>query len=119
MREIDSCEVKTIHAGKVNACMEKMPELELINDLADIFKSIGDPTRLKIVLALSLDELCVCDIAAICNLSESATSHQLRILRHLKVVRFRREGKVVYYRLDDEHIRTLISMGLEHIREPG
>ena len=99
--------------------MEKMPGVELINDLADIFKSIGDPTRLKIVLALSLDELCVCDIAAICNLSESATSHQLRTLRHLKVVRFRREGKIVYYRLDDEHIRTLISMGLEHIKEPG
>ncbi len=92
-----------------------MPSRESIAGMAEIFKALGDPSRLKIVSALLVQEHCVCDLAAICQQSESAVSHQLRVLRSLRVVKNRREGKIIYYSLDDEHVRSLIQMSLDHI----
>jgi DNA-binding transcriptional ArsR family regulator len=97
------CDVRTIHLD--------------IEQLALTYKILGDPTRLKIVMALQNREMCVCDIAAFIGLSESAVSHQLRRLRELAIVKHRREGQILYYALDDAHIRELIQIGLTHIRE--
>ena len=83
--------------------------------LAQIFGALSDPTRLRLVSALSEGELCVCDLAAVLGMTQSAVSHQLRLLRNLNLVRFRKEGRVVYYTLDDEHVRQLFERGLEHI----
>jgi len=94
-----------------------IPETMEIQGLADMFKALGDPTRLKIVTALLAVELCVCDLSAVCGISESAISHQLRILRNLRIVQYRREGKIVYYRLDDNHVEDLVRQSLAHIFE--
>lgn len=98
--------------------IEKMlpPEEELQN-LADFFKVFGDPTRLKILNALQCSELCVQDIAQAVNMSDSAVSHQLRILKQMDLVKNRRDGKTIYYKLSDTHIATILSMGIEHIEE--
>jgi DNA-binding transcriptional ArsR family regulator len=114
---MDVCQEKIIHIDKVKIAAEKIPELQIIDSLAEIFKSLSDPTRLKIVIALSTCELCVCDIAAVCNISESAVSHHLKTLRMLRIVQFRKEGKIVYYRLDDEHVDSLIKQSIEHASE--
>lgn len=84
--------------------------------MADIFKALSDPSRLKIVLTLLNQEHCVCDIAVICNQTDSAVSHQLRILRTLKIVKNRREGKIIYYSIDDDHVTALINMSLDHVQ---
>jgi len=84
--------------------------------MVDIFKALGDPSRLKIVLALLNQEHCVCDIAVICGQTDSAISHQLRILRTMKIVKNRREGKIIYYSIDDDHVISLIHMSLDHVR---
>ncbi len=94
-----------------------MGDEEDLRRLADLFKAFADPTRVKILRALSVSELCVCDLAAIINLSQSAISHQLRLLRMARLVKFRKAGKMVYYSLDDEHVRRLIDQGLKHIGE--
>lgn len=88
---------------------------ETVFELADLFKVFGDSTRLKLLTALSSGELCVCDLAMVLGVSQSAVSHQLRTLKQARLVRYRREGKVVYYALDDEHVETIIQQGLEHI----
>nr|WP_225969041.1 metalloregulator ArsR/SmtB family transcription factor [Treponema pedis] len=95
----------------------KMPDEETMSDLSDFFKNFGDSTRIKIVSALISGELCVADIAEVLEMSVSAISHQLRILRQAKIVRARRNGKQMYYSIDDEHVAILYSLGLEHIRE--
>jgi len=89
----------------------------LVNDLADTFKALADSTRIKIIFALSEEELCVCDLANLLGLSISAVSHQLGTLRGMKLVKFRKEGKMVYYSLDDRHIENLFAEGLKHVRE--
>ncbi|RJP65291.1 MAG: ArsR family transcriptional regulator [Candidatus Abyssobacteria bacterium SURF_17] len=94
-----------------------MPDSDSIEALSEIFKVLGDPTRLRIISALSVDELCVCDIAHLLGASISATSHQLRILRHLHLVKHRKEGKMVYYSLDDACVEKLLAEGLKHIAE--
>ncbi|MDR1748526.1 MAG: metalloregulator ArsR/SmtB family transcription factor [Spirochaetaceae bacterium] len=94
-----------------------MPGEEMLYDLADLFKTIGDSTRIRIISALLKEQLCVCDIAAVLGMSVSAVSHQLRILKQAKLVRSRREGKTVYYSLDDEHVGILFDTGLVHIGE--
>jgi ArsR family transcriptional regulator len=114
---MDRCEEKAIHVEKVMQAVGSLPEPDILQGVADIFKALGDPGRVKIVLALAESELCVCDLAAVCNLSDSAVSHQLRILRNLKIVRNRREGKIMFYRLDDQHVRALLNQSLEHVRE--
>ena len=114
---MDVCQEKIIHADKVRIASDLLPKSYILGALSDIFKTLGDKTRLKIVFALSACELCVCDIAAVCNLSESAASHQLKILRMLKIVKFRKEGKIVYYSLADEHVSSIIKQSIDHVAE--
>jgi len=92
------------------------PEREILS-LAETFKTLGDPTRVKVLQALSVEELCVCDLARLLGISESATSHQLRVLRNKKLVRYRKEGKMAFYSLDDAHIDVLMKVALQHVGE--
>lgn len=113
----DKCDARVIHFDKVRTAQEgALADDELLN-LTDFFKTFADPNRLKILMALNMQEMCVCDIAAFLNISESAVSHQLRYLRNGKLVRNRREGTVLYYRLVDEHVIKTILTGLEHVRD--
>lgn len=101
----------------VEKVLEQQPDDEILYDLAELFKVFGDSTRIKILYSMFEHELCVNDIARLLNLSQSSVSHQLRILKTSKLVKFRREGKSIYYSLDDEHVRAIISMGMEHVEE--
>lgn len=111
------CEITVIHEDTVNEVKNKMPDDGLIYDMAELFKIFADSTRMKIIYALMENELCVCDIANIVKTTQSAISHQLRILKQSKLVKFRKVGKVVYYSLDDEHIYQIVTKGREHIEE--
>lgn len=113
----DICEINIIHQDKVDNLKNIMPDDELIYDLAEFFKVFADSTRMKIINALMDSELCVCDIAAIVGTTQSAISHQLRILKQSKLVKYRKDGKIVYYSLDDEHIAEIVKKGREHIEE--
>ena len=113
----DSCEVDFVDAAKVNAVRKAMKPPEAVHLLAETFKILGDPTRIKIAFALAREELCVCDIANLLGVSQSAVSHSLRTLRQMKLVRFRKVGKIAYYRLDDDHIATLLDEGFRHVEE--
>ena len=110
-------ELQIVDEEKVKKVIEKMPSDEVIFDLAEFFKVFGDSTRMKIICALLEEELCVGDIALITNSTVSAISHQLRILKQSKLVKFRKEGKTVYYSLDDDHVRQIYKKGREHIEE--
>lgn len=113
----ETCDVRVVHLDRVaRARTEAIGEKDMAR-LALTFKIMGDPTRLKIILALRGGEMCVCDIAAFLGLSESAVSHQLRRLRELSLVRSRRDGQVLYYQLDDAHVLDLVTVGLNHIKE--
>jgi len=115
--EKDGCRVRVVHLERVaKANRDAVREYEL-DRLAQAFKALGDPTRLKIVMALLGGEMCVCDLSAFLRLSESAVSHQLRRLKDLGLVRNRRDGQILYYALDDEHVTGLLSLGLDHARE--
>jgi len=114
---IERCSCEVIHEDVVNQVKEKMPQEENLYDLAELFKVFGDSTRIKILWALGESEMCVCDIAVLLNMTQSAISHQLRILKQAKLVKYRKEGKVVYYSLDDEHVRQIFDQGLVHINE--
>jgi len=113
----DRCEYRIIHRSKVDEARKKALPDEEIEEMGRLFKAMADPTRLRMLLALQGGEMCVCDLAACLQISESATSHQLRLLRQLKLVSNRRQGPVLYYRLTDHHIDQLISLALEHARE--
>ena len=113
----DICRVRVIHADKVEEARQSLLPEARLDRLALIYRMLGDPTRLKIVLALKQVELCVCDIAAFLGISESAVYHQLRRLRETAIVRHRREGQVVYYMLNDIHVQTLLDVGFEHAYE--
>ena len=110
-------EVLAAHEDVVKKVLEEQPADEYLYDLAELFKVFGDSTRIRILYALFESELCVGDIAQLLNLSQSAVSHQLKLLKDAKLVKFRREGKIIFYALDDEHVRTIISMGMEHVEE--
>ena len=114
---IERCNCDVIHEDIVNYVMKRMPEEETLYNLAELFKVFGDSTRIRILWALDESEMCVCDIAAVLNMTQSAISHQLRVLKQARLVKNRRDGKVVYYSLDDEHIRQIFDQGLNHIRE--
>ncbi len=114
---MDKCDVHCIHPDQVELARSQMLSDEEVLHLAEIFKTLGDTTRIKIIYSLMLQELCVCDIAASINVSESAVSHHLRLMRSQKIVKYRREGKVLYYSLDDEHVEVLLKQGLLHINE--
>lgn len=115
--KIDSCNVSVIHEDIVREVRESIPSDETLYDLAEFFKVFGDSTRIKIICALFKSEMCVCDLAALLNVSQSAISHQLRTLKIARLVRYRRKGKVVYYSLNDEHIKHIFDEGLRHITE--
>jgi ArsR family transcriptional regulator, lead/cadmium/zinc/bismuth-responsive transcriptional repressor len=113
----DVCEVYYVDEKLVEKARKALsPDREIVA-LADTFRNLGDPTRVKILQALTVEELCVCDLAKLLGVSDSATSHQLRVLRSQRLVRFRKEGKMAYYSLDDEHIVSLMKEALRHVRE--
>ncbi|HNR05296.1 MAG TPA: metalloregulator ArsR/SmtB family transcription factor [Bacillota bacterium] len=114
---IESCSCSMIHEDAVSKVRNSMPEEETLYDLAELFKVFGDTTRIKILCALFESEMCVCDIAALLSMNQSAISHQLRVLKQARLVKYRKEGKVVYYSLDDEHVKQIFDQGLVHIRE--
>src|SRR5260221_10635738 len=115
--ELDTCEVTAVDPQRIRRVQAKMTDELTTQRLAEIFAALSDTTRLRIVEALALEELCVCDLSAALGLSQSGTSHHLRTLRNLRLVKHRRAGRLVYYALDDEHIRRLFAQGLEHVRE--
>ena len=119
MERMDSpcCEENLVHQDAVEQVQGLLPPDETLYDLAELFKIFGDCTRVKILYALLESELCVCDIAKLMEVSQSAVSHQLRVLKTCKLVKFRREGKTVYYSLADEHVIRILSQGMEHILE--
>lgn len=113
----ERCDCTVIHEEVVNRVMGRMPEEERLYDLAELFKVFGDSTRIKILWALFESEMCVCDIAYLLNMTQSAISHQLRVLKQAKLVKYRREGKIVFYSLEDEHIKQIFDQGMIHISE--
>ena len=117
MKKIPICEIEAIHQDTVEMVKEKLPQEEILYDLGDFFKILGDTTRIKILSALYQSEMCVCDIAALLGMTQSAISHQLRVLKQGRLVKHRKDGKVVYYSLDDDHIKHIIDQGLTHISE--
>ena len=117
MENIETCAVKLIDQEKVNRVVSCLADLDTTESMSGIFKALADPTRLRIVQALILEELCVCDISAAIDVSISATSHQLRLLRNLRIVKNRKEGKMVFYSINDDHIQALINLTSEHVME--
>lgn len=115
--EEGSCEFMHVHEEIIDKVVKVMPEEQQLLDLADFFKVFGDSTRIKILYVLSQSEMCVCDIANLLQMGQSAISHQLRVLKQMRLVTFRREGKTVFYRLADAHIETILAQGMEHIEE--
>ena len=115
--ELDRCDCDAIHEDVVADVVRKMPDEELLCDLADMFKLFSDSTRVRILCALQHSEMCVCDIAVALGMTKSSISHQLRQLRQTRLVRNRKEGKEVYYSLDDEHVGKVFEQGLTHVSE--
>jgi ArsR family transcriptional regulator len=111
----DVCDVQSVNQVQVRRVQKQMPDATTLHQVADIFATLGDPTRARIVFALSQSELCVCDLAVLLNMTLSAVSHQLRILRHMGLVKFRKMGRMAYYSLDDEHASELLAQALEHV----
>ena len=112
-----TCEDHVTHPDIAEAVQKDMPNEDELFDLAELFKIFGDSTRVKILYLLFESEMCVCDIAELTGVTVSAVSHQLRVLKQSKLVKFRREGKTIYYSLADDHVRTIIGMGMEHLCE--
>jgi DNA-binding transcriptional ArsR family regulator len=115
--EEDGCRMRVVHLDRVEKARQEIISERELERLSLTYKVLGDPNRLKIVMALRSSEMCVCDLAAFTGLSESAVSHQLRRLKDLALVKSRRDGQVIYYALDDVHVSGLLEVGLEHIRE--
>jgi len=114
---VDLCDCRVIHLDRVEKARELSLPQEEAEDVCQIFKALGDVSRLRILQALARGEMCVCDLAAFLGITESAVSHQLRLLRTLRLVKNRRQGAILYYQLADEHISQLIGIALEHVRE--
>jgi len=113
----DVCDCTIIHSEVIEQVKKQMLEEDKLADVASLFRVLGDSTRIKIVHALFLAEMCVCDIAALLGMTQSSISHQLRVLKQAKLVKYRKEGKVVYYSLDDDHIQNIFDQALLHIDE--
>lgn len=116
-KEQECCEEYEVHENLLEIVKRTMPEEEELNDLAELFKIFGDATRIRILFVLFEVEVCVCDLAETLNMTQSAISHQLRILKQSRLVKSRREGKSIFYSLADEHVRTIVAQGQEHIEE--
>ncbi len=117
MSNSDICSTNIVNQQKVDTVAKALPVESENLAMADLFKALGDPTRLRIVQALALEELCVCDLTALIDVSISAISHQLRLLRNLNLVKFRKSGKMAYYSLDDAHVTELINITREYVAE--
>ncbi len=115
--EIEKCDYLCIHKDIVTQVLNQMPDETQLYDLAELFKVFGDSTRIKILYVLFQSEMCVCDIAQLLSMGQSAISHQLRVLKQAKLVKCRRDGKTMFYSLADSHVGTIIGQGLEHIEE--
>lgn len=113
----ENCDNYEIHTHIIDSVKSVMPQEEMLYDLAELFKVFGDSTRIKILYALFESEMCVCDIAELLSMTQSAISHQLRVLKQAKLVKYRRDGKSVFYSLSDEHVRTILGQGMDHIQE--
>ena len=112
-----ACEYLNVHEDAVAQVLAALPDDETLYDLSELFRVFGDSTRIKILYVLFESEMCVCDIAQLLNMTQSAISHQLRLLKQARLVKSRREGKIVFYSLADSHVRTMLDQGMEHIRE--
>ncbi len=117
MKIDDICEIECINEKAVKEVKSNMLDNDILLDIAENFKTFGDPTRIKILLSLYQRELCVCDLCAVLEANQSTISHQLRVLRSKNLVKFRKEGKMAYYSLIDDHIVKIIEMGIEHAKE--
>ncbi len=115
--DVERCGYLLVHEDAVKRVLAGLPDDETLYDLAEVFKVFGDSTRIRILYALFEEELCVCDIAQLLGLTQSAVSHQLRVLKASRLVKPRREGKTVFYALDDDHVRKIIAAGMEHLTE--
>ena len=113
----DLCEVRCVDERKVRRARQVMKSSKSVGTLAETFRMLGDPTRLRIAFALSHEELCVCDLATLLGVSQSVVSHSLRALRQMRLVRYRKEGKIAYYALDDDHIAAMLDEGFRHVEE--
>ena len=116
-KDVERCEYIHVHESIVSQVEQNMPDEEILYDLAELFKIFGDSTRIKILYVLFESEMCVCDIAQLLGMTQSAISHQLRSLKQSKLVKYRREGKTVFYSLSDSHVRTILDQGIEHVSE--
>ena len=117
LHDVECCDTYQVHEELVKAVNEKMPEEDELYDLAELFKVFGDSTRIKILYVLYENEMCVYDIATLLNMTQSAISHQLRVLKQNRLVKYRKEGKTALYTLADEHVFTILSQGMEHVEE--
>ena len=115
--EVECCDTFCIHEELVHKAEGHIPDEEVLKDLADFFKVFADTTRIRILCVLFQSEMCVCDLAEVLGMTQSAISHQLRVLKNADLIRFRREGKTVIYSLADDHVRMILSCGMEHILE--
>lgn len=115
--EVPCCEEPAVHSDLVASVKADMPDIGTMYDLADLYRVFADSTRIRILYVLFEKEVCVCDIAGILNMTVSAVSHQLRVLKNARLVRFRKEGKVCFYSLADDHVKTIIGQGIEHLTE--
>ena len=116
---VECCDSVCVHEELLQKVNAHMPKEEELYDLAELFKVFGDSTRIRILFVLFEAEVCVCDLAEVLQMTQSAVSHQLKILKQAKLVNCRREGKSIFYSLADDHVRTIIGQGLEHIEESG
>ncbi|ACL74623.1 ArsR/SmtB family transcription factor [Ruminiclostridium cellulolyticum] len=116
-KELEKCDYICLHKDLIDQVLSHLPEETQLYDLAELFKVFGDTTRIKILYVLFQAEMCVCDIAQLLNMSQSAISHQLRILKQAKLAKSRRDGKTIFYSLSDSHVRSIIDQGFEHIVE--
>ncbi len=115
--DFEVCEVDEIHDGLIKKVVAEMDDEETLYEVAELFKVFGDSTRTRIISALKVSALCVCDIASVLKMTKSAVSHQLRILRQTKIVKAKKSGREVFYSLDDEHIEKIYKMAIEHLKE--
>lgn len=115
--EIPSCEYVCLHEDVIKQVFQSMPNDDELVDLAELFKIFSDSTRIKILYSLLISEMCVCDIATLLGMSQSAISHQLRTLKQSGLVKYRRDGKTIFYSLSDSHVSTIINQGMEHVQE--
>ncbi|GAA0125926.1 MULTISPECIES: metalloregulator ArsR/SmtB family transcription factor [Clostridium] len=116
-KNLEFCKCTQVHKDIVKDVKENIPSEEILNSLSELFKAFGDMTRIKIIYVLFQKEMCVCDIAETLQMSQSAISHQLRVLKSARLVKFRKDGKVVYYSLDDDHVKYIFDKALLHVKE--